>query len=64
MKEHKGRMEDNRMIKDDHQEGISRKVQLKHEHEKVDGHQGKMGVHHKNSDGFKRADSAKSPRKA
>lgn len=59
-----GMFHDNRKVKDEHREGIERVKQRKGEHEKVDGHHGKMGKHHKGSDGFKVPDNDKSPRRA
>ena len=45
MSEHKGRMIDNRMVKDTHQEGIERIKQRKSDYNSkdCDGHHGKMG---------------------
>ena len=59
---HKGGMIDNKMVKDDHQEGISRKIQRKHERNDVAGHHGKMGMGDKAH--FKRKGDAMTPRKA
>jgi len=55
-------MIDNRMVKDDHQEGIGRVMQR--EHEKRDGHNGKMGMIKGRESGFKVPDNAKTPRRA
>lgn len=57
---HKG-MIDNRMVKDDHQEGIDRVLQRGHE--KREGHFGKMGLDHKHGhgDSFKRHTGNKTP---
>lgn len=57
-------MNDNRMVKDNHQEGIKRVLQRKSEHEKVDGHHGKMGHSMRNDAGFKRSGASMTPRKA
>jgi hypothetical protein len=59
-----GRMEDNRMVKDDHQQGIERKLQRKSEYRCVDGHQGKMGHSMRSDAGFKRTGATMTPRKA
>jgi ribosomal protein L19E len=55
---------DNKMVKDDHKEGISRVIQR--DKEKRDGHDGCMGMHgkEKGKDGFKVPNNAKSPRRA
>lgn len=37
-------MIDNRMVKDNHQEGIKRVLQRKEDRNDVDGHNGKMGM--------------------
>lgn len=57
-------MIDNRMVKDSHQEGISRVIQRKSEREKVDGHQGYMGHKKRSDDSFKRTGGSLTPRKA
>jgi len=53
---------DNRMVHDNHQEGISRVLQRRHERMDVEGHNGKMGKGDKAH--FKRSDCAMTPRKA
>lgn len=68
----KSGMIDNRRVKDNHQEGISRVLQRKGEKMKADieGHKGSMaagwkhgkGSHEHNS--FKRSDASLTPRKA
>ena len=65
----KHEMNDNRMVKDSHQEGIKRVLQRKSEKMKADveGHKGSMakGWGHGVSDkGFKRSDASMTPRKA
>ena len=37
-------MIDNRMVKDDHQQGIKRVLQRKEDRNDVEGHNGKMGM--------------------
>ncbi len=61
-----GRMEDNRMVKDDHQEGIGRKVQRKSERMEADhaGHHGCMSHKHRSDASFKRTGATLTPRKA
>lgn len=63
-REHRERteMQDNRMVRDTHQEGIKRVLQRGSE--KREGHFGKMGMGHKSSDGFKVPDNDKTPRRA
>lgn len=56
---------DNGKVKDNHQEGIHRKLQKKGE--KREGHHGCMGMGEKGkheSEGFKVPDNAKTPRRA
>jgi hypothetical protein len=57
-------MKDNRKVSDSHQEGIGRVVQR--EHEKRDGHNGKMGSNGKghSEKGFCVPNNAKTPRRA
>ena len=45
MSEHKNKegMIDNRMVKDDHQQGIKRVLQRREDRNDVEGHHGKMG---------------------
>ena len=57
-------MIDNRHVKDDHQEGISRVIQRKHDRNDVEGHKGYMGGKVKSDSGFKRTDGSLTPRKA
>lgn len=57
-------MIDNRKVKDNHQEGISRVIQRKGEKEKVDGHKGYMGGKVRGDSSFKRSDASLTPRKA
>lgn len=59
--DHHPSMIDNRMVKDNHQQGIQRVLQRKGDMEV--GQHGKMGAH-RGGDSFKRPDSAKSPRRA
>lgn len=65
--EHKMRHEmmDNRMVKEDHQEGISRVLQKKSERNPLDseGHYGKMGMN-RSQGGFSRSGSNTPPTKA
>ena len=60
----KNQMQDNRRVKDSHQEGIKRVLQRKEDRNDVDGHQGKMGHAHKSDAGFKRTGDCLTPRKA
>lgn len=55
-------MMDNRMVKDNHQEGIARVMQKTHE--KREGHHGKMGMNKGKESGFKVPDNDKTPRRA
>lgn len=57
-------MIDNRIVKDDHQEGIARVIQRKHERNDVEGHKGYMGGKVREGDGFKRSNPSLTPRKA
>ena len=59
-------MIDNRKVKDNHQEGISRVLQRKSEKMKADveGHKGSMSHGHRSDAGFKRNDASLTPRKA
>lgn len=56
-------MIDNHIVKDDHQQGIERVKQRKHERMDVEGHSGKMGGHHDKSH-FNRKGDSLTPRKA
>jgi hypothetical protein len=62
----KDRMQDNRRVKDSHQEGISRVLQRKSERMAADheGHQGCMKHAHRSDAGFKRTGASLTPRKA
>jgi hypothetical protein len=64
--EKEGLFNDNRKVKDSHQEGISRVLQRKSERNPKDheGHQGKMGHAKRSSEGFKVPDNDNSPRRA
>lgn len=68
MKEAKGMkgMQDNRMVKDNHQEGISRVIQRKSERMAADheGHEGKMKAGGGSDKSFKRTGASLTPRKA
>jgi hypothetical protein len=64
MNKSKSGMIDNRMVKDSHQEGISRVMQRKSENPRVDGHQGKMGHAKRSDSGFKRTGESLTPRRA
>ncbi len=55
-------MIDNRKVKDDHQEGIARKLQKKSDMKM--GEKGKMSQSPKEKANWKRPDSASTPRKA
>jgi hypothetical protein len=57
-------MKDDRKVSDSHQEGIKRVMQR--EHEKRDGHHGKMGTGGKgrSESGFVVPNNAKTPRRA
>lgn len=59
---------DNRMVKDDHQQGIKRVIQRKHERQDVEGHNGAMGKGWGKGAGseknWKRAGASLTPRKA
>ena len=59
-------MIDNRIVKEDHQEGIKRVLQRKSEHMKADveGHKGSMSHGHRSDASFKRTGSSLTPRKA
>ena len=59
----KSGMIDNRIVKDTHQEGISRVLQRKHERNDVAGHQGKMGGKFDKAN-FARKSGSLTPRKA
>jgi hypothetical protein len=56
-------MIDNRTVNDDHQQGIKRVLQRKHDRRDVAGHSGKMGVRHDKADFARKGDSL-TPRKA
>lgn len=56
-------MIDNRKVSDNHQEGISRKIQRKQDRNDVEGHNGKMGKNVPSQSNWKRGDSL-TPRKA
>ena len=62
-KEHHGEMNDNRRVKDSHQEGIERVKQRSHEKQDVEGHHGKMGKNIPSQSNWKRGGSL-TPRKA
>jgi hypothetical protein len=53
---------DNRMVKDSHQEGISRVMQR--DRKKAEGYDGKMHGHTGSDKGFKRSGDSLTPRKA
>jgi len=59
-------MIDNRMVKDDHQQGIKRVLQRKSEKMKADmeGHKGKMSHAPRSDASFKRNGGSLTPRKA
>jgi hypothetical protein len=59
----KSGMIDNRMVKDNHQQGIERVKQRKEDRNDVAGHNGKMGMHKGSESHWKRGDSL-TPRKA
>jgi hypothetical protein len=61
-----GRMQDNRMVKDSHQEGIKRVIQRKSDSMRADhaGHQGCMSHGTRSDAGFKRTGASLTPRKA
>lgn len=67
-KEHKAKehhqMIDNRMVKDDHQQGIKRVMQRGYDPRDCNGHHGKMGVHHGKESHFSRKGDSLTPRKA
>ena len=56
-------MMDNRMVKDNHQEGIKRVLQRKVDKKDVEGHHGKMGGKHDKAHWSRKGDSMV-PRKA
>lgn len=56
-------MIDNRMVHDNHQEGIKRVLQRRHDKRDVEGHNGKMGGHHDKAHWSRKGDSL-TPRKA
>ena len=56
-------MIDNRMVKDNHQQGIERVKQRREDRNDVEGHNGKMGVKKPSMSHWKRNDSL-TPRKA
>lgn len=58
-----GAMIDNRMVHDNHQEGIGRKLQRHHDRNDVLGHNGKMGTIHDKAHWARKGDSL-TPRKA
>ncbi len=62
----KNQMQDNRMVKEDHQGGIARVLQRKSESMKADhaGHKGKMSHAQRSDAGFKRTGASLTPRKA
>lgn len=60
----KGCYQDNKMVKDSHQEGIKRVLQRKEDRNDVAGHNGKMGMHHASENHFKRSGRSLTPRKA
>lgn len=64
MSEHKCKegMIDNRMVKDDHQQGIKRVLQRKEDRMDVEGHHGKMGMGDKAH--WSRKGDSLTPRKA
>lgn len=56
-------MIDNRMVKDNHQEGIKRVLQRRHDRNDVAGHSGKMGGRIDKADFARKGDSL-TPRKS
>jgi len=56
-------MIDNRRVKDDHQQGIKRVIQRRHDRKDVEGHSGKMGGRHDKAHWSRKGDSL-TPRKA
>ncbi len=57
-------MIDNRIVNDDHQKGISRVIQRKHDRNDVEGHNGKMGRKVPSQSHWSRRGDALTPRKA
>ena len=57
-------MIDNRMVNDDHQQGISRVIQKKHDRRDVEGHDGKMGRNVPSQSHWRRSGGSLTPRKA
>lgn len=59
-------MIDNRRVKDNHQEGISRVMQRKSEkmRSETEGHKGSMSHGHRSDAAFKRTGASMTPRKA
>jgi hypothetical protein len=66
MRKHKCRegMIDNRMVHDNHQGGIERVIQRKHDKRDVEGHNGKMGHNKPNLSHWNRRGDSLTPRKA
>lgn len=64
--EHRGAMIDNRVVNDNHQEGMKRVLQRKHENhmERNEHCSGKMGKHGSSESNWKRSDASLTPRKA
>jgi hypothetical protein len=56
-------MIDNRMVKDNHQQGIHRVLQRGTSRPDIEGHNGKMGLHHSKAHWSRKGDSL-TPRKA
>lgn len=56
-------MIDNRIVHDDHQQGIKRVLQRRHDRKDVAGHSGKMGGHIDKAS-FSRQGDSLTPRKA
>lgn len=57
-------MIDNRMVNDNHQGGIERVIQRKHDKRDVEGHNGKMGVKVPSQSNWSRRGDSLTPRKA
>jgi len=57
-------MIDNRMVNDNHQGGIERVIQRKHDRRDVEGHHGKMGAKVPNQSNWSRRGDSLTPRKA
>jgi hypothetical protein len=57
-------MIDNRKVKDDHQQGIGRVLQRKHDRMDIEGHNGKMGRKIPSESNWSRKGDSLTPRKA